>query len=42
MEKILARAKSYGGRPFESLAVMFKVSIATMAIRIKELGLVRA
>jgi Zn-dependent peptidase ImmA (M78 family) len=41
-EKILARAKSYGGQPFEPLAALFKVSIETMAIRIKELGLVRA
>ena len=41
-EKILARARSYGGRPFSSLAEHFKVSVATMAIRIRELGLVRA
>lgn len=40
-EKIFARATSYGGRPFVSLAEMFKVSPETMAIRIKELGLIR-
>ncbi len=40
-EIVLASAKSYTGRHFDSLATLFKVSIETMAIRIKELGLVR-
>jgi Zn-dependent peptidase ImmA (M78 family) len=40
-EIVLASAKSFDGRHFDSLAQLFKVSIETMAIRIKELGLVR-
>ena len=41
-ERIFARAKSYAGRPFVPLAELFQVSIETMAIRIQELGLIRA
>jgi len=42
-ERALASAKSFNGVHFEkSLAGLFQVSVATMAIRIKELGLVRA
>lgn len=40
-EVVLASATSYAGRPFDSLATVFKVSKETMAIRIRELGLVR-
>ncbi|MGE3424988.1 MAG: ImmA/IrrE family metallo-endopeptidase [Dehalococcoidia bacterium] len=40
-EKALAMATSFGGRHFDSLAAMFKVSVETMAIRIRELGLVK-
>jgi Zn-dependent peptidase ImmA (M78 family) len=40
-EIALASAKSFNGRPFaKSLAEMFHVSVGTMAIRIRELGLV--
>jgi hypothetical protein len=40
--RALASARSYAGRPFgRSLAEMFQVSIATMAIRLRELDLVR-
>jgi hypothetical protein len=42
-EVALASARSFAGRRFEkSLADMFQVSVATMAIRIRELRLVRA
>jgi hypothetical protein len=42
-ELALARAKSYNGKAFQcSLAEMFGVSPLTMAIRIEELGLVKA
>ena len=40
-EKIFARAQSYGGRPFVSMVALFRVSVETMAIRIRELGLIR-
>ncbi|MGB7541899.1 MAG: ImmA/IrrE family metallo-endopeptidase [Burkholderiales bacterium] len=41
-EVALATARSFGGRHFEkSLAQLFQVSVATMAIRIRELKLVR-
>ena len=36
----LAGAVSYGGRHFNSLAEQFRVSLSTMAIRLKELGLI--
>jgi hypothetical protein len=40
--RALASARSYAGRPFgRSLAEMFQVSIATMAIRLRELELVK-
>lgn len=40
--RALASARSYAGRPFgRSLAEMFQVSIATMAIRLRELQLVK-
>lgn len=40
--KALASARSYAGRAFrQSLAEMFQVSITTMAIRLRELDLVR-
>lgn len=35
-----ARACSYGGKQFDSLTKLFDVSTTTMAIRLKELGLV--
>lgn len=37
----LAAAKSYGGRHFDSLASQFRVSVSTMAIRLKELELIQ-
>jgi len=37
----LASAKSYGGEHFDSLAKQFRVSVKTMAIRLKELGLIQ-
>ena len=37
----LATARSYGNRHFESLAMLFRVSPTTMAIRLEELGLMR-
>ncbi|HUX63732.1 ImmA/IrrE family metallo-endopeptidase [Sulfuricella sp.] len=37
----LAAAKSYGGRHFNSLAKQFRVSVKTMAIRLKELELIQ-
>ena len=40
-EIVLASAKTIAGRHFDSLAQVFRVSIETMAIRIKELRLVR-
>jgi hypothetical protein len=41
-ERVLSSAKSFNGHRFEtSLAEMFRVSVTTMAIRIRELGLVR-
>lgn len=42
-EMALASARSFGGRHFEkSLAALFGVSATTMAIRVKELALVKA
>lgn len=40
-ELALATARSFNGRHFDSLASRFQVSPSTMAIRIKELGLIR-
>jgi hypothetical protein len=40
-ERIFARARSWNGHPFPPLAELFKVSVETMAIRIRELGLLR-
>jgi hypothetical protein len=40
-ERALASASTFQGKHFDSLATLFKVSVETMAIRIKELGLVR-
>ena len=37
----LAAAQSYGGRHFNSLAKQFRVSVSTMAIRLKELELIQ-
>ena len=37
----LAAAEHYGGRHFNSMAKRFGVSVTSMAIRIKELGLIR-
>jgi len=37
----LASAESYSGRHFHSLAKQFRVSVSTMAIRLKELELIR-
>ena len=37
-----ASARSFANRHFDSLARHFHVSIASMAIRLRELGLVRA
>ena len=39
-EKLLATAEYYDGTRFESIAAQFRVSPTSMAIRIKELGLV--
>jgi hypothetical protein len=39
-ELALATARSYGGRHFDSLASVFRVSPTTMAIRLRELELV--
>jgi Zn-dependent peptidase ImmA (M78 family) len=41
-EVAVASARSYANRHFDSLAKHFGVSISSMAIRLKELGLVRA
>ena len=38
---ILANAVRFNGRPFQSLASVFQVSTGCMAIRLKEIGLVR-
>ncbi len=40
-ELALARCRSFGGRPFASLAETFRVSNMAMAIRLKELNLVQ-
>lgn len=40
-ELALARCQRFNGRPFFSLAEQFGVSVTAMALRIKELGLVR-
>lgn len=37
----LASAQSYGGRHFNSLSKQFRVSVSTMAIRLKELELIQ-
>ena len=37
----VARATSFEGRQFKSLATLFNVSLPTMAIRLRETGLVR-
>ena len=40
IEKTLAGASFFGGKPINSLAKRFKVSETTMAIRLRELGLI--